>query len=83
MLLPGTWLVYLVDYYATGWTIQGSNPDTGKIYISLLHNVDTSLLYNGYRGPFPGYSGRGAKLTTPLDLVPMIRMALTIPLLSL
>jgi hypothetical protein len=81
VLLPGARFVYLVDY-ATGWTIQGSNPDTGKRYISLLHNVDTSLLYNGYRGPFPGYSGRDVKLTLPLDLVPMIRMPGAIPLLS-
>jgi len=42
-----------------------------------------SLLYSGYRGLLPrGWSGRGAKLTTHLHLVPRLRMSGAIPPLT-
>jgi hypothetical protein len=39
----------------------------------------TTPLFNGYRGVFPGGSGRGLKLTTCLHLVPRLRMNGAVP----
>ena len=56
--------------YVTGWTVRGSNPDWDKIFYVLKAHPDRpwdppSLLYNGYRGSFPGVKrpGRGVDHT--------------------
>jgi hypothetical protein len=51
----------LVWQMATGWTVQGSNPDEGKIFCTRPDRPwgPPNLLYNGYR-VFPGGKAAGA-----------------------
>ena len=77
-------LIYL-NLLATGWTVRGSNPGGGEIFLTCPGRPwgPPSLLYNGYR-VFPGGKerpGRNAD-TLPL-LVPWSRKSRAIPLLPL
>jgi len=69
---------------ATGWRIRGSKPGS-----HLLRNVQTgfeatlSLLFNGYRGSYPGVKRSRRKMTTCLHLAPRLRMSGAIPLFPL
>jgi hypothetical protein len=52
---------------ATGWTVRGSNPGRGKIFFSSPKRPDglwgpPSLLFNGYRGFFPGVKRPGRQI---------------------
>ena len=70
---------------AAGWTVWGSNPGEGEIFLTCPDRPwgPRSLLYNGYR-LFPGgKGGRGVTLTPHPILVPWSRKSRAIPLLPL
>ena len=50
--------------FATDWTVLASNPGGGAGIFAPVH---TSLLYNGYRVPFPAVKrpGRGVNRPSP------------------
>ena len=55
-----------VQRLATGWTVRGSNPGGGEIFLTRPDRPwdSPSLLYNGYR-VFPGGKAAGAWRWTP------------------
>ena len=53
--------------------VRGSNRSSGKRFF--LSSKTCSLPYKGYSITFPGYSGRGVKLTTHLHRVSRLRMS--------
>jgi len=55
--------------WAAGWTAEGSKPDRGEKYFLLSNRPDRprrppKLLFNVYRGYFPGVKRPGLKLTS-------------------
>ena len=54
-------IAQLVQRFATGWTVRGSNPGGGQIFRTRSYRPwgPLSLLYNGYR-LFPGVRASGA-----------------------
>ena len=73
---------FVAQHLATGWTVQGSSThkDGEAIFIFSTVHTGSGESYNEYRGSFPGYSGRGGKLTAHLHLVLRLRMSGNIPL---
>jgi hypothetical protein len=60
---------------ATGWTFLGSSPVGGDIFRTRPHRPlgPTSLLYSGYRVPFPGVKRPGRGVDHPPHLAPRLK----------
>jgi hypothetical protein len=65
--------------------MRGSNPGRAKRFITPSPRCPDphSLIFNGYRGSFPGQKGWGTKLTAHLLLVLWLRMSGAIPLIPI
>ena len=52
---------------ATGWTVRGSNPGGGEIFLTCPYRPwgSPSLLHNGYRVSFSGVKRRGRGVDHP------------------
>ena len=78
-------VVQSVQRLATGWTIRGSNPGGGEIFLTCPDPpcCPPSLLYNGHR-VFPECKERPGRDAVPSPLlVPCSRKSRAIPLLPL
>ena len=63
-----------VQRLATGWTVRGSNPRGGEIFLTSLDRPwgPPSLLYSGYR-LFPGVKRPGRGVDHPLHLASRLK----------
>jgi hypothetical protein len=62
---------------ATGWTVRGSNPGGGEIFLTRPDRPwgSPSLLYNRYRVSFPGVKRPGRGVNHPPNLTPRLKKA--------
>ena len=70
---------------ATGWTVRGSNPVGGEVFLTCPGRtcIPRSLLYNGYQVSFPGLKQTERDVDHPSHLTPRLKMSKFIPLLPL
>ena len=62
-----TGIAQSLQRFATGWTVRGSNPGGGEIFLA-SHGRSwdiPTLLYNGYRVSFPGLKLPGCGVDHP------------------
>ena len=60
------WVAQSVERLVTGWTVRGSNPDGGEIFLTCPDQPwgPPSILYNGYRD-FTGGKERPGREADP------------------
>ena len=78
--------VYTYIFFATAWTIKGSNPVRGQDIFLFFKTVQTvsgahSAPNSWVRGPFHDTRGWDVQLTTKFQLLPRLRMGGAKPLL--